>query len=122
MILFKKNKTALAKGIAKRTGFISMCMAKRILKIIYAFAVFIFYMQINTAAAQERKGLLLSDAINTGLNNYQSIQAKRNYLNASAALVQDAKNQYLPNVIASVQHDYGTINGQYGPLIGYGGL
>jgi outer membrane protein TolC len=64
--------------------------------------------------------LLLSDAINTGLKNYQSIQAKRNYLQASNALVQNTRNEYLPNVIASVQQDYGTINGQYGPLAAIG--
>src|ERR1051326_7414864 len=77
---------------------------------------------MNFVSAQEQKPLLLSEAITTGVNNYQSIQAKRNYLNASTALVQDVRNQYLPNVIASLQHDYGTINGQYGPLIGFGGL
>jgi outer membrane protein TolC len=72
------------------------------------------------AMAQSSPPLLLSDAINTGLKNYQSIQAKRNYLNASTALVQNTRNEYLPNVIASVQQDYGTINGQYGPLAAVG--
>jgi outer membrane protein TolC len=72
------------------------------------------------ASAQSSQPLLLSDAINTGLKNYQSIQAKRNYLEASTALVQNTRNEYLPNVIASVQQDYGTINGQYGPLAAIG--
>ncbi|HLK28628.1 MAG TPA: TolC family protein [Puia sp.] len=58
--------------------------------------------------------LNLSDAIRTGLTNYQSIQAKRNFVNASSALVQNAKNQYLPDVTASIQQAYGTINGQFG--------
>jgi outer membrane protein TolC len=70
--------------------------------------------------AQTAPPLLLSDAINTGVRNYQSIQAKRNYLEASTALVQNTRNEYLPNVIASVQQDYGTINGQYGPLAAVG--
>src|SRR5687767_14783122 len=74
----------------------------------------------KAATAQSSQPLLLSDAINTGLKNYQSIQAKRNYLDASAALVQNTRNEYLPNVIASVQQDYGTINGQYGPLAAVG--
>ena len=65
--------------------------------------------------------LLLSDAIKSGLNNYQSIKAKRNYLSASSALVQNAKNQYLPDVIVSVQQTYGTINGQFGPSVALGG-
>ncbi|THU36020.1 TolC family protein [Niastella caeni] len=72
------------------------------------------------ATAQSSQPLLLSDAINTGLKNYQSIQAKRNYLDASTAMVQNTRNEYLPNVIASVQQDYGTINGQYGPLAAIG--
>jgi len=72
--------------------------------------------------AQEQKPLLLSEAIATGISNYQSIKAKRNFLNASTALVQDAKNQYLPNLVASIQQSYGTVNGQYGPLIGYEGM
>lgn len=74
---------------------------------------------IQTLQAQTRP-LLLSDAINTGLNNYQSIQAKRNYYNASAALVQNTRNEYLPNVVGSLQQDFGTINGQFGPLTAYG--
>lgn len=69
--------------------------------------------QIEKVNAQNNQ-LNLTDAIRTGLNNYQSIQAKRNYTKASAALVQNAKNQYLPDVTASIQQAYGTINGQYG--------
>lgn len=78
-------------------------------------------MVLNMVSAQT-KPLSLSEAITTSINNYQGIQAKRNYLRASAALVQDAKNNYLPNVIASVQQSYGTINGQYGPQLAYEGL
>src|SRR5215831_2836565 len=89
---------------------------------LFAFVAFVFYMLTNVVSAQEQRLLSLSEAITLGVNNYQSIQAKRNYLNASTALVQDAKNQYLPNVIASVQNDYGNINGQYGPLLGGLGL
>jgi len=66
--------------------------------------------------------LLLSDVINTGLNNYQSIQAKRNYYNATVAMVQNTRNEYLPNVVGSLQQDFGTVNGQFGPLTGYGAL
>lgn len=76
----------------------------------------------ENARAQSTQQLTLSDAINTGLKNYQSIQAKRSYLNASSALVQNTRNEYLPNVIASVQQDFGNINGQYGPLAAIGGV
>lgn len=70
---------------------------------------------INTAVAQQPT-LWLSGAIKTGLNNYQSIQAKQHYLQASSAQVQNVKNDYLPNVIAGLQQNYGTINGQFGPM------
>ena len=36
--------------------------------------------------------------------------------------MQDIKNRYLPNVIASVQQSYGTVNGQYGPVIAAEGM
>ena len=72
------------------------------------------------ALAQNDQPLLLSAAVRTGLNNYQSIRANQNYLGASTALVQNTRNEYLPNVLASLQQDYGTINGQYGPATPYG--
>jgi outer membrane protein TolC len=75
---------------------------------------------IKPANAQEQKTLLLSEAVQTGINNYQSIQAKQNYVRASAALVENTKNQYLPNVIGSFQQGYGTVNGQFGAYSPYG--
>ncbi len=70
--------------------------------------------------AQEQKQLLLSQAVQAGLQNYQSIHAKQQYLRASAEQVKNTKNEYLPNIVASIQQDYGTINGQFGPLAPYG--
>ena len=70
----------------------------------------------DLVGAQTVDDLSLTEAIKTGLQHYQSIQAKRNYMKASDALVKNTKNEYLPNVIASLQQDYGTVNGQYGPL------
>src|ERR1044072_605298 len=84
---------------------------------VLAMLLFAFDNRVNAQSAQP---LLLSDAINSGLKNYQSIKAKRNYLSASSAMVQNTRNEYLPNVIASVQQDYGTINGSYGPLAAVG--
>jgi outer membrane protein TolC len=81
---------------------------------IIIFLAGILMLQINISTAQPNQ-LNLSDAIRTGVNNYQSIEAKRNYMNASSALVQNAKNQYLPDVTASIQQAYGTINSQFGP-------
>ena len=75
---------------------------------------------LQIATAQEQRQLFLSEAIQTGLQNYQSIQAKQNYLHASAEQVKNTKNEYLPNVVASIQQDYGTVNSQFGPLSPYG--
>jgi len=72
------------------------------------------FLSIPTNAQQEK--LNLTGAVELGLKNYQTIQAKRNYYNASSALLQNTKNEYLPNLIASIQQDYGTVNGQFGPL------
>lgn len=71
---------------------------------------------LSIAANAQQEALKLTEAISLGLKNYQTIQAKRNYYNASTALLQNTKNEYLPNLIASIQQDYGTVNGQFGPL------
>jgi outer membrane protein TolC len=91
---------------------------KFLLPVIIFFSVNVF---LSDTAVAQQKQLDLSDAVKIGLNNYQSIQAKRNYVNASAALVQNAKNQYLPDVTASIQQAYGTVNGQYGVYSSYAG-
>ncbi|HEX4374390.1 MAG TPA: TolC family protein, partial [Puia sp.] len=85
----------------------------------FLLLAFTFLFLTDVVVAQ--KQLNLSEAVKIGLNNYQSIQAKRNYVNASAALVQNAKNQYLPDVTASIQQAYGTVNGQYGVFSSYAG-
>lgn len=66
--------------------------------------------------------LTLHDAIATAKNNYGSLKAKANYVNASKATVQQSIKDYLPNLNLSLQQDYGTVNGQNGPLYGLGGL
>lgn len=65
--------------------------------------------------------LTLKDAIRQSLANYGTIKAKENYVLASKASLQQNKRDYLPNLVLSAQQDYGTINGQNGPLYGYGG-
>ncbi len=94
-------------------------MKQSLLSGIIFFITSLFF-QIERADAQNNV-LNLSDAIKTGLNNYQSIRAKRNYINASAALLQNTKNQYLPDVTATIQQAYGTINGQFGALGSFAG-
>jgi outer membrane protein TolC len=75
---------------------------------------------VSQTYAQEQSPLLLSQAIQTGLHEYQSILAKQNIVRSSQALLQNTRNEYLPNVFAGLQQDYGTINGQFGPLTPYG--
>ncbi|MBX3256597.1 MAG: TolC family protein [Chitinophagaceae bacterium] len=69
----------------------------------------------------EAQVLTLKQAIETALANYGSIKAKEMYTRASQATVQQVKNDYLPNLVISAQQDYGTVNGQNGPLYGFGG-
>jgi len=64
--------------------------------------------------------LTIQDAIETAQNNYGIIKAKSNYVNASKATVIQSKKDYLPNLNLSLQQDYGTVNGQNGPLYGLG--
>lgn len=64
--------------------------------------------------------LTLNNAVETALTNYASIKAKNNYLNASKATVRQSRKEYLPNLNLSAQQDYGTVNGQNGPLYGLG--
>jgi adhesin transport system outer membrane protein len=66
--------------------------------------------------------LSLKEAIKTGLENYGSIRAKNNYANASKETLKQSRRDYLPNLNLSAQQDYGTVNGQNGPLYGFGGL
>ncbi len=66
--------------------------------------------------------LTLKEAIKTGLENFGSIKAKNNYANASRETLKQAHRDYLPNLSLSAQQDYGTVNGQNGPLYGFNGL
>lgn len=68
------------------------------------------------------QALSLKEAVKTGLENYGSIRAKNNYTNASKETLKQSRRDYLPNLNLSAQQDYGTVNGQNGPLYGFGGL
>lgn len=74
-----------------------------------------------TGAAQV-KALSMKDAIQLGVDNYPAIKAKQNQLKSSQAYLSETKTEYLPDFNFSAQQDYGTINGQNGPLFGYRGL
>ncbi|MHA4740107.1 TolC family protein [Dyadobacter sp. MSC1_007] len=64
--------------------------------------------------------LTLQNAVETALSNYGSLKAKSSYIDASKATVLQSKKEYLPNLNLSAQQDYGTVNGQNGPLYGLG--
>lgn len=66
--------------------------------------------------------LSLKDAVEKGISNYGTIKAKSKYFQASQETVKQVKRDYLPNLNLSAQQDYGTVNGQNGPLYGFGGL
>jgi outer membrane protein TolC len=79
----------------------------------------LFICVLNGANAQV---LALKDAVQTALNNYGSIRAKTNYLKASESMVREAQAEALPDLSVGAQQDYGTANGQFGPLFGAKGL
>jgi adhesin transport system outer membrane protein len=93
-------------------------MQNRLLKhLILGFLSVLYVFQ-----AQGQKVLTIKEAEQIALSNYGSIKAKANQLNASKAYLKETKTEYLPDVNLSAQQDYGTVNGQNGPLYGYRGL
>ena len=76
------------------------------LKYTRLFLSLLIHLSFLSVNAQTENVLTLSAAVRTGLMNYQSIHAKRNYYNASSALLKNTKNEYLPNLIASVQQEF----------------
>ncbi|HVW15900.1 MAG TPA: TolC family protein [Mucilaginibacter sp.] len=72
--------------------------------------------------AGQQKVLTMQDAEKMALDNYASIKAKMNQLNASKAYLTETKTEYLPDLSFSGQQDYGTVNGQFGPSYGLKGL
>ncbi len=74
------------------------------------------------AAQAQTKTLSLKEAVQTALDNYGIIRAKANYARASRANLEASRRDMLPDLSLSAQQDYGTINGQSGPLYGYRGL
>lgn len=81
--------------------------------------VFLFLIFFSEGFSQT---LSLKEALENGIANYGTIKAKSNYADASKETVKQVRRDYLPNVTLSGQQNYGTINGQNGPLYGFGGL
>ncbi len=88
------------------------------MRIRYLSVFLLFLVHVYPGFTQQP--LTLKEALETAANNYPSIRAKSNYIKASAASAEEAKREALPNIILSGQQDYGTVNGQNGPLYSYG--
>lgn len=84
--------------------------------------VFILFISFLFPMAISSQVLTLPEAIRTGVENYGAVKAKGNYVKASEETVKQTRRDYLPNLVVSAQQDYGTVNGQNGPLYGYGGF
>jgi outer membrane protein TolC len=72
--------------------------------------------------AAESQVLTMEEALQTAIANYRTIKAKQNYLGASKANEKQSRREALPNLTVAAQQDYGTVNGQNGPLYGFGGF
>ncbi len=66
--------------------------------------------------------LTLQKAVETGSENYGIIKAKSAYAKSSELSVDQSRLQALPDFTIAAQNNYGTVNGQNGPLFGFGGL
>lgn len=86
------------------------------IKALYSLLFFL----ICNLSGYAQQSLTLKDALETAINNYPSIRAKANYIKASTASAAEAKREALPNLIVSGQQDFGTANGQSGPLYSFG--
>lgn len=65
--------------------------------------------------------LSFEKAIDTAVANYGAIRAKEAYTNAALSRVEQEKRTYLPNLYLSAQNNFGTVNGQNGPLYAFPG-
>lgn len=86
-----------------------------------SFSTLIFAAFLCADIAADGQTLNMKEAVNTAVTNYGTIKAKANYVNSTKQSVEQAKREYLPNFTLAAQQDYGTINGQNGPLSGLGG-
>lgn len=84
--------------------------------------VFLFVLSTCSVYTGTAQVLTLKQAVQTALTNYPTLKAKAHYVRSSEAEVREAGREYLPDLTVSAQQDYGTVNGQNGPLYSYTGL
>src|SRR5690242_13923678 len=66
--------------------------------------------------------LTVQQAMELGDKNYGTLKSKAFLVQSSEQAVAVSRREYLPNLVLSGQQVYGTINGQNGPLSGFGGF
>ncbi|MEJ0033375.1 MAG: TolC family protein [Bacteroidota bacterium] len=76
---------------------------------------------LSAGYAHAQEVLTMRQALELGVKNYGSIKARTYQVEASKNSLTQARRDYLPNVVLSLQQDYGTVNGQNGPVYGFGG-
>ena len=80
-----------------------------------------FVMLFDAGYSRAQEILTMRQALESGVKNYGSIKARTYQVEASKNSLAQSRRDYLPNVVLSAQQDYGTVNGQNGPLYGFGG-
>jgi outer membrane protein TolC len=89
----------------------------------YCWPVLILLLRLSPVAAQTPvKVLTLPEALQIASANYQLLQAKENYVKASAEAVQTAKKDALPDFTLSAENAFGTLNGMNGLSSGEPGI
>lgn len=83
--------------------------------------LFFITLIVSSVSAQGQQVLTLRQAMETGVKNYGTVKARTAYAAASDATAAQARREQLPNLNLIAQQDYGTVNGQSGPLYGFGG-
>lgn len=91
-------------------------------KKVMGFRRLIFFVNLLLFYQSFGQTLSLKEAVETGISNYGTIKAKSKYKAAADENVKQTQRDYLPNLTLSLQQDYGTVNGQNGPLYGFGGF
>lgn len=81
-------------------------------------AVVVFCVLGNNLAAQET--VTIQEALQLAVENFGTLKAKEQYAGAFDMLADKARRDYLPNFNLGAQQVYGTVNGQLGPLYGFG--
>ena len=84
--------------------------------------ILISFLVLFPISIQAQEVLTMRRALELSVKNYGSIKARTYQVEASKNSLSQARRDYLPNVVLSLQQDYGTVNGQNGPVYGFGGF